>query len=98
MLFSRDTSPEAARVLIEQLRRLTPARRLAMVAGLNAAVRMLAMAGLRRRFSEASSEELEDHYSRLVLDPALAEKVIAARRARRNVTAPTPPADAARPG
>ncbi|HEY2954796.1 MAG TPA: hypothetical protein VGK89_06070 [Candidatus Eisenbacteria bacterium] len=82
MLFSRDTSPEARRILIELLRKKTPAEKLAMVGGLAATAREFALAGLRMRHPEADAEELETRYWRLVLGPESADRALEARRSR----------------
>ena len=97
MLFSRDTSPEARRILIELLRKKTPAEKLAMVADLVATARALAMSGLRLRHPGASPEELETRYWQLVLGPEAAGRALEARRLRalRSALGNT---DAARPG
>lgn len=77
-----DTTREAERVRIDLLRRLPIARRLALAGGLMAFGRTLAMIGLRQRHPEATPEELETRYVRMVLGPELAGRVLAARRAR----------------
>ena len=82
MLFSRDTSPEARRILIELLRKKTPAEKLAMVGDLVATVRDLTFSGLRLRHPGASPEELETRYWQLVLGPEVAGPVLEARRSR----------------
>jgi hypothetical protein len=82
MLFSRDTSPEARRILIEILRKKTPAEKLAMVDGLVETARLFALSGLERRHPDASPEELEARYWELVLGPDGLEDVLKARRSR----------------
>ena len=83
-MFSRDTSPDAARVLVELLRKTTPGRKLTMVDEQFAFGRMLVLSGLRWRHPDASDEEIEAHYCRLTLGPELGERVLAARRRRRH--------------
>jgi hypothetical protein len=83
MAYSRDTSPEAERVQIELLRRMTPARKLRLLSELNDLGRQLAMAGLRQRHPGATREELEREYVSLTLGPELAAEVLAARKAAR---------------
>lgn len=46
---AEDTSPEAERVLIDLLRRASPARKCRMIVSANLAGRALALAGLRAR-------------------------------------------------
>ena len=82
MLFSRDTSPEAERVLVGRLRGMPPARRLALVFELNDLARTMSMSGLRERNPGASDDEIEARYAELVLGPVLATRVFAARRTR----------------
>ena len=82
MIGSRDTTPEAERVQTELLRGMTIARKLALVDGVISFGRTLAMMGIRQRHPGLTPDELETHYVRLVLGPALAERVFAARRAR----------------
>jgi HEPN domain-containing protein len=53
-----DTSPEAARIQREMLRRLTPQQRLEKVMELNRAVEELAIAGIRHRYPDASDREV----------------------------------------
>jgi hypothetical protein len=83
MAYSRDTSPEAERVQIELLRKLTPARKLRLLSELNELGRQLVMAGLRQRHPGATREELEREYARLTLGPDLAAEVLAARQPAR---------------
>ena len=82
MLFSRDTSPEARRILIEILRRKSPAEKLAMVDDLIEAAQEFAMSGLRLRHPAASAAELETRYWELVLGPDAVARVLATRRSR----------------
>jgi len=70
-----DTSPDAERILIELMRRASPARKLELVGQLNETVRAFALAGLRERHPGASSEELRRRLADLVLGPELAAKV-----------------------
>lgn len=50
-----DTDPQTEAVWLDLLRQASPARKLAMVGELNAAVRTLALAGLRQRFPDANT-------------------------------------------
>lgn len=87
MLFSRDTTPEARRLLIEALRSKTAGEKLAMVDDLIETARRFAISGLQLRHPGASPEELESRYCQLVLGPH-AERVLEARRSRARRTAP----------
>ncbi len=69
-----DTSPEAEAVLVALLRQAAPWRKWEMVGEMNAAVRLLALEGLRRRFPQAGEAELRRRLADLLLGPALAEK------------------------
>ena len=82
VIFSRDTSPEAERVLIERLRRKTVGQRLAMVWGLDALARSLSSAGARMRGPGGDPGETVARIARLTLGSELAERVLAERRAR----------------
>jgi len=82
MPYSRDTSPEAERVQVELLRRLTPAQRIDLAGGLNQLGRSLVMAGLRQRMPGAGRVEIEHAFIRLTLGDALGRMVILERRRR----------------
>jgi hypothetical protein len=71
---AEDTDPGAERVLIELLRRASPARKFAMIVSAHAAGRQLALAGLRQRFPRDSSEQLRRRLADLWLGPDLALK------------------------
>jgi len=72
---NRDTSPEAEVVLV-RLWRETPAwRKWELMEDLNRAGRLLALAGLRRRYPEAEPEELRRRLADLLLGPELAAEV-----------------------
>ncbi len=70
-----DTHPKIHALQIEMLRKATPARKLEMMAELNAAVRMLALSGLRSRYPHASKRELRRRLAALLLGEELARKV-----------------------
>jgi hypothetical protein len=70
-----DTNAQTEAVLIALLRQASPARKLAMVGELNAAVRTLALAGLRQRFPAAGSAELQRRLADLLLGADLAGQV-----------------------
>ena len=97
MLFSRDTSPDARQVLIEILRKKTPAEKLAMVDGARALARELTMTGLRMRNPDASPLELEVLYLEHMLSPELARRVLASAQGA-ETPAPAPDRDAQRRG
>lgn len=69
-----DTTPEAEAVLLALLRQASPWRKLEMVGEMNAAVRLLALQGLRHRFPQAGEAELRRRLADLLLGPDLAEK------------------------
>jgi hypothetical protein len=69
---AEDTHPEAERVLIELLRRATPARKLAMVLDANRTSHLLALAGLRERHPGESPGRLRRRLADLWLGPSLA--------------------------
>ena len=72
---NRDTTPEAEAVLV-RLWRETPAwRKWELMEDLNRAARELALAGLRRRHSDAGPEELHRRLADLLLGPELAAEV-----------------------
>ena len=70
-----DTHPEMEAVLIRLMREAPPWRKLEMVAQMNAAVKMLAMCGLRTRYPDEPEEKLRRRLADLLLGPELAEKV-----------------------
>lgn len=70
-----DTTPEADAVLFK-LWRETPAwRKLEMMEGLNQTARQMALIGLRRRFPDATPEELKRRLAVIILGEALATRV-----------------------
>lgn len=64
---SRDTTRTAEQVLIELARRAPVWKRLAQVVALNQALRMLAMADLRRHYPQATEAELRRRLAARVL-------------------------------
>lgn len=70
-----DTHPKMEALQIELWRQASPTRKMEMVAQLNAAVRMLALTGLRSRFPNASEAELSRRLADLLLGAELARKV-----------------------
>jgi len=57
-LFSADTRPEAARVLLEGYRRMTPAEKVARVIDLSRATGQLAEARIRAQYPTATDREV----------------------------------------
>ncbi len=70
-----DTHPKILALQIELLRKVTPARKLEMMAELNASVRLLALSGLRSRYPHANERELRRRLAGLLLGEELASKV-----------------------
>lgn len=70
-----DTSLEAEQVLLSLLRDAPARRKLEMLGQLNRSVRVLALAGLRRRYPEATPAELQQRLAALLLGPDLAARV-----------------------
>jgi hypothetical protein len=66
---ARDTSAEAAAAQYESYRRLGPAGRFLVAAGLTNAVRDLARAGIRSRHPDFASEEVESELVRIIYGP-----------------------------
>ncbi len=73
-----DTHPSVEALQIELLRRAPPWRKLEMVGEMNAAVRQLALCGLRKRYPNDSPEKLRRRLADLLLGPELASKVYGA--------------------
>jgi hypothetical protein len=70
----RDTSPEAERVQIEGLRAMSPWRKMQLWNDHNMAMRKVALSGLRMRFPNATTQELDRRLATLLLGPELAAK------------------------
>ena len=73
-LFS-DTDPKMDALQIRLWREASPTRKMEMVAELNAAARLLALAGLRERHPGADEAELRRRLADLILGKDLARKV-----------------------
>ena len=71
---AEDTQPDAERVLIELLRSVSPARKLAMVLSANRTARLLALTGLRERHPGESPARLRRRLADLWLSRELAAK------------------------
>ena len=74
-LLSSDTHPKMEALQIELWRQASPTRKMQMLAQLNTSVKMLALAGLRQRFPNASESELRFKLAVLLLGDELACKV-----------------------
>jgi hypothetical protein len=66
-LFGRDTSPEAARVLIDGYRRMSPEQKLAIVDDLTQATKQLAAARIRQQYPNATDREVSMRVASLTL-------------------------------
>ena len=86
--FDGDTSREALRAQFAALRRITPARRLALMDDLTRLARSMTREGLRRRHPGLAEAELDTLFFELVLGPDLAAEVLQHRRARSARPAP----------
>jgi len=71
---AEDTDPQAERVLIELLRRASPARKMRMILEANRTARILALTGLRERHPGESPARLRRRLADLWLGPDLAAK------------------------
>ncbi len=72
---SSDTEPEIEALQIRLWRQASPTRKMHMLAQLNAAVRLLALTGLRSRYPQAGEAELHRRLADLLLGTELARKV-----------------------
>lgn len=70
-----DTDPRIEQMQIELWRQASPTRKMHMLAQLNASVRILAFAGLRSRYPNATETELRRKLADLLLGEELARKV-----------------------
>ena len=70
-----DTHPKMEALQIQLLRQADPARKMEMLAQLNASARTLALTGLRSRYPQASETELRRRLAGLLLGEDLARKV-----------------------
>ena len=71
---AEDTDPAAERVLIELLRKATPAQKMSVVLDANRTAQALAMAGLRERHPQDSPAQLRRRLADLWLGKELAAK------------------------
>lgn len=70
-----DTDPEVERKLIELTRAMPDWKKIEQVVSLIETTRALSMAGLRKRYPQASEEELNKRLAALVLDREMVIKV-----------------------
>ena len=70
-----DTHPKMESLQIQLWRQASPTRKMHMLAQLNASAHMLALAGLRSRYPQASEIELRRRLADLLLGKELASKV-----------------------
>jgi hypothetical protein len=70
-----DTNPKVEALQIELWRQASPTRKMHMLAQLNASVHILALAGLRSRYPNATETELSRRLADLLLGEELARKV-----------------------
>lgn len=82
-MYSSDTHPEAERVQVEILRRMSIADRLDLVGALNRTARSVAIAGIRSRLPEATAAEIEAELMELLLGREVARRVEEFRRSQR---------------
>ena len=70
-----DTHPKMEALQIQLWRQASPTRKMHMLAQLNASARVLALAGLRSQYPQASEAELRRRLADLLLGEELARKV-----------------------
>ena len=74
-VLSSDTNPKMEALQIQAWRQASPTRKMNMLAQLNAAARLLALAGLRAQYPQASEAELRFKLAGLLYGDELARKV-----------------------
>lgn len=72
---SRDTSPEIERFQIARVRQMPSWRKMELVSDMNETLRMLALAGLRRRHPSDTRAQRRRRLADLLLGPELAVRV-----------------------
>jgi hypothetical protein len=70
-----DTHPKMEALQIQLWRQTTPARKMQMLAQLNASARLLALAGLRLQYPHAGEAEIRRRLADLILEEDLARRV-----------------------
>ena len=73
-----DTHPKMEALQIQLLRETPTWRKMEMLVSLNASARELVLAGLRRRYPDAESSEIQRRLADLLLGKELARKVYGA--------------------
>jgi hypothetical protein len=68
---SRDTSPEAGRRQVALWRGMTPLEKARLVSSTSRAAQLLCLAGIRRRYPDASEEERMLRLAKIKLGPEL---------------------------
>lgn len=71
-----DTHPKMEALQIQLWRQASPTRKMHMLAELNAAARLVAMAGLRAQYPQATETELRSRLAIRLLGEDLAKEVI----------------------
>jgi len=75
--YDEDTSPEMRRALLDRVRAMTPAERLARMVALNRSVEAMARTRIRMRHPEATEREVRLLLARAWLDPETLAKIAA---------------------
>jgi hypothetical protein len=70
-----DTHPTMEALQIQMLRKVSPSEKLEMLAELNASAHILALSGLRSRYSDESESRIQRRMAGLLLGEDLAQKV-----------------------
>jgi len=70
-----DTHPKMEALQIELIRRMPAWKKIAVVEGLNAAVKTLAMSGIRQRHPNATPAQIQHMLAEVMLGEELARKV-----------------------
>ena len=81
-----DTHPKIEQMQIELWRQASPTRKMHMLAQLNASARILALAGLRSRYPDATEIELRRRLADILLGEELARKVYGEMKRRWNLS------------
>lgn len=72
---SRDTSPEAERVMLDALRKKTPSERLMLALKASEALRQMGLASVRRDYPDAGEQEVLKRFAVRWLGRELTKKV-----------------------
>ena len=75
--YDEDTNPEMRRALLDRVRAMTPAERLARMVALNRSVEAMARTGIRMRHPEATEREVRLLLARAWLEPETLAKIAA---------------------